>query len=295
MFVPIKTSALLLLFILGAVVCPRAQSQSNKNAAAAPAPPLLKRSTTRYETRRFAYGGTVTIVGPPSGSIAIEGWQRSEVEVTATIEWQAPTEQDLALLAAIDNFVLDDDANHMRILSTGTHDKAFMRRVAKGFPKRLMGLPWRIDYRIKLPVSTDLEINGGNGPITLSGVDGAVRISALESETRLALTGGDVYVTVLRGSVNLGIPARSWRGRGADVKLGAGNLTIELPAGFNADINADLLRLGAIENNYPELQPRERGGITLRTLRAQTGSGGAMLTFTVGDGTIRIKQLSVER
>ena len=264
--------------------------QSIKPAAP---PPVLKRSTTRYETRRFAYGGTITIVGPPQGSITIEGWQKNEVEINADIEWQANTEQDLALLAAIDNFVLDEDADHLRIVTTGTHDKAFMRKVGKRFPKALMGMPWRIDYRIKVPMVTDLEINTGNGPLKLAGVEGAMRVTALESNAILSLTGGSVMVTVGRGSIKLEVPTRSWRGAGVEAQLALGELTVRLPAGFNADINADILRTGTIANEYPALVPRERAGSTARSLKASTGSGGATLSFTVGDGTISIKQMSV--
>jgi hypothetical protein len=288
----IKTFAFLLIVLCSQGIN-RSQTAPKGNSTLAQSPSLLKRSTSRHETRRFAYGGTLTIIGAPSGSIAIEGWQRSEVEISANIEWQAGSEQDLAQLVVVNNFVLDEDANHLRILSTGTHDKAFMRRMARHFPKNLLGLPWKIDYRIRVPMATDLEINAGNGPITLSGVEGAIRISALESETKLTLTGGNVSVTVLRGSVSLDIPSRGWRGSGADIKLAAGTLTVELPAGFNADIDADLLRLGVIENNYPELVPREHAGHTLRTLRTRAGSGGATLAFTVGDGTIRINQMSI--
>ena len=260
---------------------------------APPPPPVLKRSTTRYETRRFAYGGTMTIVGPPQGSISIEGWQRNEVEITADIEWQANTEQDLTLLAAVDNFVLDEDADHLRIVTTGTHDKVFMRRIGKRFPKTLLGMPWKIDYRIKIPMVTDLEINTGNGALKLTGVEGAIRVTALESNATFSLTGGSVMLTVGRGSIKLDVPTRSWRGAGAEVRLAQGELTVSLPVGFNADINADILRTGTIANDYPTLVPRERAGSTARSLKASTGSGGATLSFTVGDGTISIKQTSV--
>lgn len=291
--VTLKTIALLLIMFSFPGIG-RTQQKPKGSTSQVQAPTLLKRSTSRHETRRFGYGGTLTIIGPPTGSIAIEGWQRSEVEISANIEWQAASEQDLAQLVSVNTFVLDDAVNHLRILSTGTHDKAFMRRAAKGFPKNLLGLPWKIDYRIKVPMNTDLEINAGNGPITLSGVEGAMQIRALESDTKLTLTGGNISVTVLRGSVNLDIPSRGWRGSGAEIKLATGTLTVQLAAGFNGDIDADLLRVGAIENTDPELLPREHAGHTPRTLRTRAGSGGATLTFTVGDGTIRIKKMKVE-
>ena len=262
----------------------------SKSTAASPSPTLLKRTATRHETQRLGYGGTVTIVGAPHGSIVIEGWPKSEIDVTAEIQWQAENEADLDRLAKLNNFVLDEDVNHVSVLTTGTHDKAFMRRVAKDFPKRLLDLPWRIDYRIRVPIAIDLEINAGRGAINLSGVEGTLRISATESDATLTLTGGTVSATIATGKINLNIPARSWRGSGADIRLASGELTIELAPGFNGDIDADILRAGQIENSYPGLVARERPGLTPRSIKGRAGAGGAYFNFTVGDGTLRIKK-----
>ncbi|MCM3900134.1 MAG: hypothetical protein ND866_00355 [Pyrinomonadaceae bacterium] len=255
--------------------------------------PLLTRTATRLEKRRLGYGGTVTIIGAPQGSITVEGWPRSEVEIAADIELRAETEEDLNLLAAVNDWALDDDANHLRILTTGTHDKVFMRQVAKNFPKKLLGLPWKIDYRLRVPTAVDLEISAGRGPITLSGVEGAIILTATESETQMILTSGTVIATVASGLINVRIPTRSWRGAGADLRIAAGDLNVELPAGFNGDIDADVLRIGQISDTFSALESREKPGITGRVVRARAGAGGAFFKFTVGDGTIRIKKLAM--
>src|SRR5215218_1289977 len=156
---------------------------------------LLTRTTTRQETRRFSYGGTVTLIAAPRGSVTVEGWSRNEVEVTADIELKGPTEADLDQLAKVNSFVFDEDLNHMSVLTTGTHDRAYMKRSAKTFPKKLLNMPWKIDYRVRVPVNTDLEVNAGHGTVKLSGVEGAVRLSATESYTSLSLTGGIVSTT----------------------------------------------------------------------------------------------------
>ena len=226
------------------------EKQSNQ-----PPTPALTRMTPRHENFRLAYGGST---------------------------------QDLDRLATVNTFVVDQDTNHVRILTTGTHDRAFMKSVAKGFPKTLIGLPWKIDYRIKVPLLTDLEISAGNGPITLSGVEGAIRVNAVESEASLQLTGGDVGVTIQRGTIKLGIPARSWHGLGADIKLASGNLIVGLQAGFSGDIDAQVLRTGEIDLTHAGLEPLGQNGISKRSVRARAGNGGATLTFTVGDGVIRI-------
>ena len=263
--------------------------------AAAAATPALTRTTTRHEVRRFGYGGTFTILGAPAGSITIEAWPRSEIDITADIELHAETEADLARLSQVNSFLIDEDANHLRVLTTGMHDKKFMRRAAKDFPKKLLGLPWKIDYHIRVPASTDLEIDVGRGAFSLTGVEGAIRFTAVESDARLTLTGGTVTATVGRGSVNVNLAARNWRGRGADIRLATGDLTVELPASFSADIDASVLRSGQVENSYTALAPRERTTMTPRSIKARAGAGGPTLSFTVGDGTLRIKQVSGEQ
>jgi len=251
---------------------------------------LLTRTTTRRETRRFSYGGTVTLIGAPRGSVTVEGWPRNEVELTANIELKAPTEADLDQLATVNGFVFDEDLNHLSVLTTGTHDRTYMKRSAKNFPRKLLNLPWKIDYRLRVPANTDLEINAGHGSVTLSGVEGALRVSATESETALMLTGGVVTTTVTAGAVTLTILSRSWRGSGADIRIASGTINVELPAGFSGDIDAEVLRTGKIVNTYEGLESREKPGLTERTVRARAGAGGAFFKFTVGDGTVNIRR-----
>ena len=251
---------------------------------------LLTRTSTRRETARFSYGGTVTLIAAPRGSVTVEGWSRNEVEVTANIELQAPTDADLDQLAKVNTFVFDEDLNHISVLTTGTHDRAFMKRSAKNFPKKLLNLPWKIDYRVRVPINTDLEVNAGHGEVKLSGVEGALRITATESDTALTLTGGTISTTVTAGSISFAIPARSWRGSGADIRIASGTINVDLQPGFSGDIDADVLRTGKIINTYEGLTSREKPGLTERTVRARAGSGGAYFKFTVGDGTVNIRR-----
>ena len=256
----------------------------------APEIQLLTRTSTRRETARFSYGGTVTLIAAPRGSVTVEGWSRNEVEVTANIELKAPTEADLDQLVKVNTFVFDEDLNHISILTTGTHDRAFMKRSAKNFPKKLLNLPWKIDFRVRVPINTDLEVNAGHGEVKLSGVEGALRLSATESDTMLTLTGGTVSGTVTAGSITFAIPARSWRGAGADIRIASGIINVDLQPGFSGDIDADVLRTGKIVNTYDGLASREKPGLTERTVRARAGAGGAYFKFTVGDGTVNIRR-----
>lgn len=255
----------------------------------------LKRTITRHEAHRLPFGGTLTLIGAPAGSIIVEGWDRNEIDVAAEIELHAATNADLDLLATVNNFAVDVDTNHVRVVTSGTHDKKYMRQVARKFPKNLFGLPWKIDFHLKVPAMTDLEIDSGIGPLKIAGVEGAMRLTALQSDADLALTGGYVSAIIQRGAVTVTVPTRSWHGLGASLQLAAGTLDVSLASGFSADIDATVLRLGEIKNSYDGLAPRESGPTNPRLLEGRAGAGGAKLSFTIGDGTINIKQLIVNQ
>jgi hypothetical protein len=273
------------------------QSKENKSSAqSAPTPaPLIKRTTTRREVRRLGFGGSVTVYGAPEGSVTVEGWSRSEVEITAEVEQSADTEENLARLAALNTFLLDEDINHLSVLTVGLHDRKYAKRVARDLPKNLPAMPWKIDFHLKVPAMTDLEINAGRGALVVSGVEGALRINAGGGgASQLTLTGGDVEATVTKGPVTVRVPSRNWRGRGMNVRVAGGDLEVQLAAGFSGDVDAEVLRAGRVENGFAGLEPRERSKPTERSLQARAGAGGAPLTFTVGDGTLRISQANAK-
>ena len=248
---------------------------------------LIKRTTYKTETVEFGVGGTVSIIGAPAGSIVVEGWQRNAVEISAEVEMQAATEADLAELARVNGFVIDDSFGHIRITSVGTHDKNYMKRVAKKFPRNLLGLPFKIDYVIKVPAYTDLQIDGGKGDLTLSNVEGTTRINFLESNAKLNLIGGSVAATFGNGEVEVVIPNRKWRGRSADIQLANGTMNVQLPLNLNANLDARVLRTGQIENTLTNLKPRDHTKFTEKSISANAGSG-VFLSFTVGDGTLKL-------
>jgi hypothetical protein len=258
-------------------------SQTNPSAT-----PLVKRTTYKSEKISFGAGGTVTIVGAPLGSITVEGWQKNEIEVQAEIEIQAATEADLAQLAQVNGFVLDEDFGHARIVSVGTHDRDYMKRVAKKFPKHLLSVPFKIDFRIKVPTYCDLEINGGKGDLTLSAVEGAMLIKFLESNARMDLIGGAIDATFGSGSVDVKIAKPSWRGRQLNVGLASGTLNVRFPQNLSADLNASILKTGKIESSLENLKPRERAKFSEKSIIARAGNGGALLSFTVGDGGLNL-------
>ena len=67
-------------------------------------------------------------------------------------------------------------------------------------------------------------------------------------------------------------------------------MNVQLPLNLNANLDAEVLRIGKIENTLTNLKPLNRTKFTDKTIAAKAGSGGAPLSFTVGDGTLNLKE-----
>ncbi|MBK8465036.1 MAG: hypothetical protein IPL32_04325 [Chloracidobacterium sp.] len=258
----------------------------------AQSPQLIKRTITKTDIFEFGSGGTLAITGAPNGSIRIAGTNKNEIEITAEIELQAANEADIAKLAAVTSYVTDEMRGRTGIISYGTYNKIGDKKLWKKFPKNLLNLPMRIDYVIKVPRYCDLEIDGGKGDLSISGVEGSMRINFLETDANIAVIGGATNITVGSGKVNVALGTKGWRGRSADINLGTGDLKVKLPSNISAEIDAAILKTGAIENTVPDLKPRSRKvPFTDKSIEAKAGVGGAPLKFTVGDGTLKMETL----
>lgn len=250
---------------------------------------LIKRTITKTDSFEFGAGGTVAITGAPNGSIRIVGSNKNEIEITAEIELQAANEADLVTLGGVTGFFPNETNVRVGIISYGTFNKVGDKKLWKKFPKRLMGLPVRIDYVISVPRYCDLEVDGGKGDLSVSGVEGAMRINFLESNAKIAVISGATNITVGSGKVDVALGVNGWRGRSADIKVATGDLDVKMPSNVSAEIDATILRSGKIENTLLDLKPRDRKvQFTEKSMIAKRGVGGASLKFTVGDGSLRM-------
>jgi hypothetical protein len=265
-------------------------AQKNNNVPSAQRQ-LLKRVVTKSDKASFGAGGTVTVVGAPTGSVTVVGWNKNEVEVTAEIELQAENEADLAQMAQVNGIVLDPGTVHLSILTMGMHDKEYMKKTWKKFPKQLLSLPWKIDYVVHVPSYTDLEVTVGKGAMKISGVEGAMQLKASETDADLQLSGGMVNGTFGSGTVNLRLMGRSWRGRNINLNMASGNLNVIMPKDFNADIDATVIRNGEIQNTFASLKEcDDRDIFTPKSIKGRAGTGGAQLAFVMGDGVVKISE-----
>jgi hypothetical protein len=133
----------------------------------------------------------------------------------------------------------------------------------------------------------EAQIETGDGSVTLDGSagrldvrtgDGNVRVSGAPTALRVRTGDGDVILRVKPGAVM----AEDW-----SITTGDGSIVTELPAGFNAAIEADSGSDGHIRSDLPLVNTAE-GDRRGRGLRGQLGQGGHTFRIHTGDGTIRL-------
>lgn len=253
----------------------------------------VKRTTTKTDKFDFGAGGTVAIMGAPNGSIKVVGSPKNEISISAEIELQAASEADLAKLAQVTTFVVQESVGRVGVITVGTQNKLGDKKLWKKFPKNLIGLPYRIDYVVSVPRYCDLQIDAGKGDLTVSGVEGSIRINSIESNAKLDLIGGGLTATFATGNVDISMPDRSWRGNALDIRLVSGTMSVHLPSNLSAELDVTIIKTGSIENVFTDFKPRTRTvPFTDKVILAKAGSGGVSMKFAVGDGTIKLLRIS---
>lgn len=250
---------------------------------------VLKRTTTKIDTIPAGAGSTVSIMGAPVGSIKVSMIAGNDVQISAEIEVQAANEADLAGAAVLTTFIEQDTLGKLAIVSVGRDTRRKFTDAEKKLIKRLVGMPYRIDYVIGVPRYTNVEIDAGIGDIDLDGGEGDHRINAVNSKVNVTIRGGSLAATIAKGGLNIQVPPSGRRGLSIDASVVSGDLSITIPENLSGDIDASVLRTGKVVNEIPNLKPRERKvPFTDRLVQGRAGVGGPSIKLTVGDGSVRL-------
>ena len=139
---------------------------------------------------------------------------------------------------------------------------------------------------------TSLSLETGDGAVDLDGrVEGDTRIHTGDGNVRAR--GVFTSLTLETGDGAIEVAGRDGTAVASDwtVTTGDGNITLDLPAGVNADLDAqtsdghvDAGRLASQEDQPAGGEARER-----RSVRAKLGAGGKALKIRSGSGSITIR------
>jgi DUF4097 and DUF4098 domain-containing protein YvlB len=259
------------------------------------------------EDRSFAVSGKAEVVLKTfDGSIEVTSWDKSQVAVT--IERRAGNQGDA-------------EALKVNAEQVGNH---IVLEALK--PERQVEVGWgsgrSVAFVVHVPRQTDLTASSGDGSIRASGLAGTVDLKSGDGSIKAADLAGEVMIHTGDGSVeasdvsgNLkvstgdgsvtikGTPrtlsARTGDGSvrievlgattpedGWDINTGDGSVSVTLPAGFNASLDAHTGDGGITADDFGLRPSSDRKN----DLRGDIGSGGAALRIRTGDGSIHLSK-----
>ncbi len=138
-------------------------------------------------------------------------------------------------------------------------------------------------------VGGELILDTGDGSVTVDGArgrldvdtgDGGVNVTGRLTSVKLHTGDGSIVYRAEPGSEM----SENW-----DITTGDGGVTLYLPSGFGADLDAHTGD-GSIRNDLDVIgEPETDKDESRRTLRGRLGAGGKQIRVRTGDGTIRLR------
>jgi hypothetical protein len=216
-----------------------------------------------------APGGPIRVSPGENGGIAIEGWTGRGVEVHARIQGRAETAAEARALS---------DA--VRIVTGAT--------IGATGPETTRDADWHVSFVVFVPVNSDVELNTQNGPLSVRGVTGTMSLETNNGPLALRDVGGDVYARTVNGPISVSLSGTSWRGAGLDAETQNGPVSLNVPDGFNAQLEAGSQNgpfASDIGLTVQGFRGRTRGPIS-----ATLGNGGPPIRVITSNGPVSIKR-----
>ena len=199
------------------------------------------------------------------GDVRITGWDRDEVRVEAV-----KTSPD-SMRVQDARIVVDRDSGRLAI-----HTQYF------GAGEQ----PATVEYRISVPRAANLEsVRLGNGVISLKGLSGPVRASAVNGDIRAEKLGGQADLSTVNGRLDVDFERLD---RGAPISLRSvnGPITLSIPAGAGASLEARNLS-GGIRTTVGRVWRAADG----HSVRAVVNRGGAPIQVRNINGGITVHSI----
>ncbi|HTX38370.1 MAG TPA: DUF4097 family beta strand repeat-containing protein [Bryobacteraceae bacterium] len=205
-----------------------------------------------------------------NGAATIKGWLRSDVLVRARVESAAGSQAAADQLAS----QVSVDSAGGQVRSTG--------------PDSLDDAWWSVSYEIFVPQATDLSVTTHNGEVAISDVRGQIRFDAHNGAVSLKRLAGDVGGETHNGEIHVELMGSLWEGRQLEVSSHNGGISVAMPAGYSAHVQAETDR-GRVQSDFPITVTGElRSGL----VDTDIGSGGSLIHLTTHNGEVTLKRVA---
>jgi Putative adhesin len=213
--------------------------------------------------------GPINVDAGNNGGIVIEAWDRNEIRVRAVVQGSARSESRAREVAG----QVQVQAGGGRVYSTG--------------PELERREWWSVSYRINVPRKNDLDLRASNGGITIVGVTGNMRFDTTNGGVKLQDVGGRVNGGTRNGGLNVVLNGNKWDGDGLDVETSNGGVTLQIPDGYNAELETRTVN-GSLRIDFPITV---QGELTSRRgISTTLGSGGPLVRARTTNGGVKISR-----
>ncbi len=238
---------------------------------------LTSNASALKMTEEFDFSYPLTADGRLSleninGDVTIEAWDQNEVSIKAVKRGRSQE--------ALDNATIDIDVRADRIHIETRYDQD-----DRGWSSKRDSAS--VDYTIFVPRTAELdEIELVNGSLDLEGVAGDVHASLVNGRVNASSLTGNVEISTVNGQLEIELAALD-SDRSIDLNSVNGSLTLEIPSGVNADVEASTVH-GNIRNDFG--LSVDSSGFVGSELRGAIGSGGARVELSNVNGSISIRE-----
>lgn len=202
-----------------------------------------------------------------NGGVRVEAWTGDDIEVHTRIHAQAETAAEAREIAEA-----------VRMVANG--------EIRADGPARDRYARWHVSFVVYVPTNSDLDLSTRNGPLSVHGVSGRMTLEAHNGPLSLHDTSGEVRARTRNGPITIVLHGDRWQGTGLDAETRNGPLSVTVPEGYNAQVEAGT-RNGPFTSDIPltvMLQGRLRAPI-----QTTLGSGGAPIRLITRNGPLHIQ------
>ena len=208
--------------------------------------------------------GALEVDATPNGGIRVESWDRAEIRIQARVSvWNEDEAEARRIAAGVEIFT-----GQGRVRAESDDEKN-----------------WSVGYRIQAPRQIDLDLESHNGGISVTGIEGHLRVETHNGGLSLASVAGDVMARTQNGGVSLELDGDRWRGAGLDVETKNGGVSVDIPEGYSAELETGTVN-GRVRIDFPVTVEGEIG----RKLSTTLGSGGAPIRVKTTNGSVEINK-----
>ena len=141
-----------------------------------------------------------------------------------------------------------------------------------------------VDFEVRVPAGVNFEGSTVNGDVRGESLPGDAELTTVNGDVD-ATAEGLVHATTVNGSIDVTL-GRTPSDRALEFSTVNGGISVTLPAGLNADIEATTVN-GDIESDFPITMS---GRMNPRSLRGRIGDGGRRIELTTVNGGIELRR-----